>query len=161
MVTYNDAKTRLLTLLNVSHLRELKRNPDFSASADPREPPAKRVKLNQRVTQAAEPLPKSSNDAIASAPGDSLENDGDDAEAGAGAIVEDDLGELVLLLKGELRLMSCQKTQRTRTTHSPDTSGQIRQYLLRKHGRKPTQDYGRLTLPKVRISVNQVLSVYV
>jgi len=82
METYNDAKTRLLTLLNVSHLRELKRNPDFSAPADLREPPAKRVKLNQRATQVAEPLPKSSNDAIASTPGDALEND--DAEAGTG-----------------------------------------------------------------------------
>ena len=73
---YNDIKTRLMTLLNVSNLRAMKGNPDVSTSPYLRDP-RKRVKLNQRSTQVAEPLPDSTNDADVPISEDAVENDTD------------------------------------------------------------------------------------
>jgi hypothetical protein len=48
----NDIKTRLMTLLNVSHLKYgFRHRSDDSASESP-EPSSKRVKLNKRKTQS-------------------------------------------------------------------------------------------------------------
>ncbi|KAF8323895.1 digestive organ expansion factor [Clavulina sp. PMI_390] len=50
--SHNDTKTKLLTLLNVSHLKSSKRKRDFTASLGG---PEKRVKLNQKRVQKVEP----------------------------------------------------------------------------------------------------------
>lgn len=50
MAVHNDTKTRLLTLLNVSHLRVSKRKLVSPHSVENIEPPEKRVKLNKPRT---------------------------------------------------------------------------------------------------------------
>jgi hypothetical protein len=132
----NDIKTRLMTLLNVSHLRAMRKIPDAYAPPDLREPSAKRVKLNQRRTEVAEPLPKLNNEAADIVSEDAVEND-------AGAEAEDDAGNLIRPLKARFRLTPFRKTQwrTTRTMHSFDTLGHHRQCSLKKHGGRQTLDY--------------------
>lgn len=149
----NDVKTRLMTLLNVSHLRAMKRIPDASAPLDLGETTTKRVKLNQRRTQVAEPLPKLNNDAAGPTSEDAIENDGD-------VELEDDTGNLIRPLNSRHSLMPFRKAQR-RTTgmmHSFDTLGRRRKYSLKKHARRLTLGCGRLALAETRTSEAQALS---
>src|SRR5271169_3230195 len=68
MENSNDIKTRLMTLLNVSHLRATKRTYDLPTLPDVTEPSQQRVKLNQRRIEVAEPLPNLNDDATAPVP---------------------------------------------------------------------------------------------
>ena len=52
----NDIKTRLMTLLNVSHLKYGLRPIDENSTGGDGEPPAKRPKLNSRAKRSSEPV---------------------------------------------------------------------------------------------------------
>lgn len=51
MDEHNDTRTRLMTLLNVSHLRATKRKLALSSESAPASVPEKRLKLNQKRKQ--------------------------------------------------------------------------------------------------------------
>lgn len=52
MDEHNDTRTKLMTLLNVSHLRASKRKIDLSTSSPSSAAPEKRAKLNKKRVQA-------------------------------------------------------------------------------------------------------------
>lgn len=66
MDEHNDTRTKLMTLLNVSHLRTSKRKLDFSAPLTSSGTPEKRVKLNQKRAQAVAQSTAFSDDAPSS-----------------------------------------------------------------------------------------------
>lgn len=65
MDEHNDTRTKLMTLLNVSHLRASKRKLDFSTSSTSSATPEKRTKLNKKRVQAvAHSTAPSNNDRL-------------------------------------------------------------------------------------------------